>query len=174
MFKKILSAAFLVFGLALLSKGMIDFAKRQGIVTSQEVIISQVIAIEEPTKILLPELGIELPIHITEIIDRKWPTSETGVSYIKDSGRLGVSGNLIMYGHNWKNLLGDLNKVKVGDSIILSEQNGTDYSYQVAYIAEVSANDTSILADTVDERLTLYTCSGFLDQRRLVVVAKRV
>ncbi|OGM69990.1 hypothetical protein A2975_05285 [Candidatus Woesebacteria bacterium RIFCSPLOWO2_01_FULL_44_14] len=46
------------------------------------------------------------------------------------------------------------------------------YEYRVEEINEVYPNQTQVIAPTTDERLTLYTCSGFADTKRLIVVAK--
>ena len=48
------------------------------------------------------------------------------------------------------------------------------YSYEVVDIKEVYPNQTEVIEETDDETLTLYTCSGFADSKRLIVVAKRV
>ncbi len=174
MFKKFLSALFFISGIFLISLGFVDLAKRQGIITPEEVIPSPSLATEEPLLIFLPKVGIKLPIYPTEIKDRKWPTTESGVSYIKDSGRLGVSGNLVMYGHNWKNLLGSLKNSKVGDTLDIFSNQNKNHSYVIKYVATVDAKDVSILADTSSERITLYTCTGLLDSQRFVVVAERI
>ncbi len=172
--KKFLSATFLILGLFLISQGFVDLAKRQGIVTAQEDIVSPPLNTEEPLLIFLPKVNISLPIYPTEIKDRKWPTTESGVSYIKDSGKLGISGNLVMYGHNWKKLLGSLKHSKVGDTLSIFSNQNKNHFYVIKYVATVDAKDISILADTSAERITLYTCTGLFDSQRFVVVAERV
>lgn len=180
MFRKILATLFLFAGLLLIFQGLFDLSKRLGFYKPQ--VISQTfstapISTKEillPSKITLPSLSLDLPIEPTLLKDGKWPTSQFGVSFVENSGTLGYPGNLIFYGHNWKNILGDLRKIKVGEQISLHTKENQDFNYKVSYIAVVDASDVSILADTTDERITLYTCTGFLDQKRLVVVAKRV
>ncbi len=180
MFKKVLSTIFLVSGLLLTAQGLFDISKRLGyynLVTKSSTIYnipSSLTFQNIPSKISIKSLALTLPVESTEIKNGYWPTSQTGVSFLANSGNLGNKGNLIFYGHNWKNLLGNLHKVKTGDTLVVSGQNGQDFLYSIAYIATVNADDVSILADTNDERITLYTCTGFLDQKRLVVVAKRV
>ena len=48
------------------------------------------------------------------------------------------------------------------------------YTYEIKEIKEVFPNQTEVVAPTEDETLTLYTCSGFDDARRLIIIAKRV
>ena len=180
MFKKLLASIFFVAGIILILQGLFDISKRLGFykittsIQTTETSVSKTNSSTLPKNISIPTISLQLPVEPTLIKDSTWPTSQTGVSFLENSGKLGTVGNLIFYGHNWKNLLGSLHKVKVGENIVLHGQNGQDFHYSIAYIATVDANDVSILADSSDERITLYTCTGFLDQKRLVVVAKRV
>lgn len=177
MIKKILSTIFLVVGFLFIFQGLFDFSKRLGFykVPTKNIEFShKAQGTITPTKISISSLSLTLPVEPTLIKNGVWPTSQIGVSFLANSGNLGNAGNLIFYGHNWKNLLGNLKKVKINDKLVLAGSNGQDYLYSIAYIAEVSSNDISILSNTTDERITLYTCSGFLDKKRLVVVAKRV
>jgi LPXTG-site transpeptidase (sortase) family protein len=180
MLKKILSTIFLVAGLLFIFQGLFDLSKRLGLykvpVTTQQTDIRDLrteISIV-PTKIEINSLKLNLPVESTLIEKGTWPTSQTGVSFLKNSGTIGLPGNLIFYGHNWKTLLGNLKNIKVKDEIVLTDATGKNFIYTVAYIAQVDQKDVSILNNTTDERLTLYTCIGLLDQKRLVVVAKRV
>ncbi len=174
MFKKILATIFLITGLLFILQGIFDLSKRLGFYKTPTTISQSVIS-SFPAKITISSLNLNLPVEPTLLKnDGTWPTSQVGVSFLKDSGSMGTPGNLIFYGHNWKNLLGNLKQVKIKDSIVLTDAKGKSFIYSVAYIAQVDQFDTSILADTKDERLTLYTCIGFMDQKRLVVVAKRV
>lgn len=179
MLKKTLATIFFVAGLILIFQGALDITKRLGVYKVANTYQSTATDTKDypsslPAKISINSLSLKLPIEPTLIKNGYWPTSQTGVSFLANSGNLGSKGNLVFYGHNWKNLLGNLHKVKTGDTLVISGQNGQDFLYSIAYIATVNADDVSILADSSDERITLYTCTGFLDQKRLVVVAKRV
>ena len=48
------------------------------------------------------------------------------------------------------------------------------FNYTVSEIKEVIPSQIEVIAPTPDETLTLYTCSGFGDSMRLIVIAKRV
>lgn len=115
---------------------------------------------------------IELPIEDGRIQNGRWPLSNDSLVYLKDSGVVGQTGNAVIYGHNWDNLLGFLKNIKPGEKIRLTSSNNEHYSYIVETVQEVSADQTHILSPTDDKRLTLYTCSGLFDRKRLVVVAK--
>lgn len=125
-----------------------------------------------PKELSIESAGIFLPVVPSEIKNNKWQVTNEGVSYLKSSVFPGEEGNSILYGHNWPNLLGHLNKVKPGQKITIIYQDNSKKDFLVEYVSEVNPNQTSILNNSKDSRITLYTCSGFLDSKRLVVVAK--
>jgi len=55
---------------------------------------------------------------------------------------------------------------------VLTESNWFEYS--VEKIKEVKPDDLEVIKPTKDEILTIYTCSGFNDNKRLIIVAKRI
>jgi LPXTG-site transpeptidase (sortase) family protein len=124
-----------------------------------------------PTGIYIKSLSIRLPIILSKKKGDYWDTTSQGVSYLAGSPLPGENGNAILYGHNWGSILGNLYKVKPGDIIEVYFSNGDRNSFEIAYVQEVSPNDTSILKNTDDSRITLYTCSGIFDQKRFVVTA---
>lgn len=119
----------------------------------------------------IPSLGIDLPISEGEMKDNRWPTSTKSLIHVSTTKLPGNPGNSIIYGHNWKSQLGDLDQIKVGDSIEIVLSDNSKKIFIVSQIAEVSSNQSDLLEDSIDTRLTLYTCSGFLDSKRLVVIA---
>lgn len=122
--------------------------------------------------IQIESLDLSLGITPAEIKNNRWEASTTGISHLKSSVVPGQTGNSILYGHNWPNLLGKLNKAKPGDKITIIYNDNSKKDFEVEYIKEVTPSETSILENSIDKRITLYTCSGFLDSKRLVVVAK--
>jgi LPXTG-site transpeptidase (sortase) family protein len=125
-----------------------------------------------PTRISIPDLTIDLPVIPARIKDGHWPTTPVGVSYLTTSARPGEPGNSIFYGHNWPRLLGRLKKVQPGQIILLStSSNSAALKFQVDRVQTVSPSDISVLASTSYPQLTLYTCTGFSDSQRLVVIA---
>jgi len=123
-----------------------------------------------PSTISIPSLELILPVTHSDLRDGKWEISDSAVSYLSSSPVPGTKGNSVLYGHNWPSLLGELDRIKPGDRIKVSG-NGQEVNYLVYYVTTVSPSDVSIYDDTTDYRLTLYTCSGFMDSKRLVVTA---
>lgn len=128
-------------------------------------------SLNTPTRIVIEDLKIDAPIRSAQKDGKKWQTFTDAVSYLSTSPAPGEEGNSILYGHNWKNLLWDLKKAKVGQKITVKYIDGSEKSFITKYIQEVKPDQTSILDKSSDKRITLYTCSGFLDTKRFVVVA---
>ncbi len=126
----------------------------------------------QPLAITLPTLNKTLPIYPSSVSKDTWQTSASGVSYLSSSSLPGEKGNSILYGHNWPNLLGGLAKIRPGDDITVVFTDGSVREFVVAYTTTVSKSQVEILKSSEDSRLTLYTCSGFLDSQRFVVTAK--
>lgn len=129
-------------------------------------------SVSDPQGIIIDSAKIALDIYPAEIKDNRWESTSKGVSFLKTSAMPGGVGNSIMYGHNWSNLLGNLEKVKPGDKIKIVYKDNSINDFQIEYITKVNPDDISVLKNSEDSRLTLYTCTGLLDSKRLVVVAK--
>jgi sortase A len=127
-----------------------------------------------PTGIKIPRISVSLPIVSTKIINGQWQDSKTGVAHLETSPIPGQTGNSILYGHNWSNLLGRLNLLRSGDEIEIVFDDQTSKKFLVTYTQIVTPDQVSILNPTKDVRLTLYTCTGFLDSKRFVVVASPI
>lgn len=127
----------------------------------------------KPAKIYIPKMDRILPVADGYLIENRWIVSETGVSYYTDSAIPG-HGNSVLYGHNRKGILGGLWRLDEGDFVYVILKNGHFVKYQVSEEKEIKPTQVEILAKTQDSRLTLYTCSGFLDTARFVVTANQV
>ena len=124
-----------------------------------------------PMFLIIDDLDIDLPVLPSEINNNRWGTTTKGVSYLKSSVKPGDVGNSIIYGHNWKSLLGNLINAKPGQEIKVVNSNGSTESFKIEYVQTVNPGQVSILDQTTDARLTVYTCTGFLDTKRFVVTA---
>lgn len=125
----------------------------------------------KPVRIQIKDLGINLHLYPAGMKNYRWESTTKGVSYLTSSPLPGEEGNSILYGHNWQNLLGNLRKAKPGQMIQIFFDNGTEKTFTIEGTATVSPSQTSVLDQTRDKRITLYTCTGFLDQKRFIAVA---
>lgn len=100
--------------------------------------------------------------------------TDRGGSYLVGTPMPGEIGNSIIYGHNYANIFGRLVEVRPGDKVVVKMLDGTERNFEVRATQEVGPEQTLVLEQTKDSRLTIYTCSGLFDSRRFVVVASRV
>ena len=180
--RKSFLSLFLSIFLILLGAFLIFFSTfRSGLGWTQDSQISQNMiesSANEPTakpaKLNIPKIERTLDISDGFVEDNRWKISSTGVSYLITSGKLGEVGNVVLYGHNTRDVLGGLWRVQNGDIVEVTGEDGKIFKYEIFERKEVKPNAVEILDQTDDSRLTIYTCSGFLDTARFVVVGKLV
>lgn len=129
----------------------------------------------KPRRIVIENLGIDVAVENSQIIDGIWEISETNASFLITSAEPGTVGNVVIYGHNRQNIFGKLvNRVKSGQHIKLVTEDGQEYFYQVDQVVVVKPNEVGVVLPTKYEVLTVYTCTGFFDSQRLVVRARPI
>lgn len=122
-----------------------------------------------PTQISVPVVNINLNISPGIISGDDWTLYDDKASWLSTSATLG-KGNVIVYGHNLDNILGNLKNVKIGEDIII-HSNEKEFLYNVTEKKAVSPNDTESVLSS-ENQLTLYTCDGAFDRKRLIVIGK--
>lgn len=127
----------------------------------------------KPYKLYIPRMSKILYVSDGIYQNGSWTTTLAGVSFYTDSALPG-KGNTVIYGHNTKDIIGGLWRIKDGDYIYIVVANGDFVKYRVYERKEIKPTQVEIMNPTADSILTLYTCSGTLDSARYVVVAKRV
>ena len=125
-----------------------------------------------PVRLVIKNLKLDLPIFPAKINGQEWETTTKGISWLKFTPVPGEKGNSIIYGHNWENLLGKLERIRPGAKIEIIYADGSKKIFAVNSTAIVSPKDVSVLKQAEDSRITLYTCAGFFDEKRLVIVGK--
>lgn len=127
---------------------------------------------ELPKRIIIPDLSINLEVRKAEIISGFWEVFSDGAAWGSGSGLPGEAGNQVIFAHAREGLFLPLKNIKTDMAIyVLTDDNW--YGYKVKEIKEVYPDQIEVISPTEDETLTLYTCSGFKDSKRLIVVAKR-
>jgi LPXTG-site transpeptidase (sortase) family protein len=104
----------------------------------------------------------------------EWGVSSDVASYLIQSARPGEAGNIILYGHNTRKILGNIRAFKGYETITLTLSDGSTREYKIESMHEVSPQKVEYLSPTDTETLTIYTCSGLMDAKRFVVVAKPI
>jgi LPXTG-site transpeptidase (sortase) family protein len=124
-----------------------------------------------PVRITIKDLKMDLPIIPAKVQNGIWETTTQGASYLVSSPIPGKTGNSIIYAHDWQSLFGPLHNIQRDMTIVIEYKDKSIKSFIVKGTAVVSNDQTSILEPSSDKRLTLYTCTGFLDSQRLVAIA---
>lgn len=121
-----------------------------------------------PAAISIPAVNLNLPVAAATIVNNQWTLFDDRVSWLTTSKMPG-EGNVILFAHNRAHLFGDLKKVETGAEITV-QSGDKKYSYLVTEKRKVTPNDVeAVLSD--GDQLTLYTCDGSFDQKRLIVIA---
>lgn len=126
-----------------------------------------------PLRVIIPSVSIDLPIRPAQVIKGKWEVFEDSASFGLGSASPGTVGNSVVFAHARKGYFLPLRGIKK-DNLIYILTTRDWYTYRVDTIKEVLPTDISVIAPTDDETLTLYTCSGFADSKRIIVAAKRI
>jgi LPXTG-site transpeptidase (sortase) family protein len=124
---------------------------------------------QAPTNIKIPKLNLDLAISPSRIKDNNWEVFNDRVAWLSTSSIPG-RGNSILYAHNTQGLFANLYKLKTGDEIDIF----VDDKWIAFYVTQTKRiNPTDIASITSDKnRLTIYTCDGAFDKKRLVVYAE--
>ncbi len=121
-----------------------------------------------PKSIGIKSIGISLMVAPGAIEDNTWTLFLDKASWLVTSKTPG-KGNVIIYAHNRPGLFGDLKKVTIGAEIQIDDGKHI-HDYVVSEKRKIVPSDVNgVLSDK--NQLTLYTCDGVFDQRRLVVIA---
>lgn len=123
-----------------------------------------------PTKLQIPKIDLDIPIEERTIKDGVWMISDNVISHLDRSARPGEDGNIVLYGHNRQEILGKLRLIKAGDYVFVTS-GVVVHKYKIVSKVETSPDNLAYVLPKNNEILTIYTCTGFLDSKRLVVQA---
>jgi len=126
---------------------------------------------EAPVLISIPQADIAVEVVPGAVHNGIWSIAPVG-NYLVSSGLPGEGSNIVLYGHNNRAVFGNLDKVEVGSVVLLVDQEGARHEYEIYNKYSTSPDDDEPLQPGLRETVTIYTCTGFLDSRRLIVQAR--
>lgn len=117
----------------------------------------------------VPRLNIKVP--VLEGTDNK--SLQVSAGHFEETGALG-KGNYCIAGHNstiYAEIFNDLDQIRIGDEMYLidNDTNRTKYLYIVMEYKTVEPNQTEVLNDYGDNRITVISCTDDGTQRQVVV-----
>lgn len=125
-----------------------------------------------PIRILIPALSIDLPVKEAKVVNGYWEVFADSAAFGLGSAYPDEIGNQVIFAHAREGLFLPLRKVKIGQNIMVLTRDKW-YSYKIKEIKEVLPNQTDVIAPTKETILTLYTCSGFSDNKRFIVISEK-
>lgn len=128
---------------------------------------------EIPTQIIIPSVAIDIPVKESKIVNGYWEVFENSAGWGEGSAAPDEIGNQVIFAHARQGLFLPLQNVKSGQKVYILTDNKF-YTYEVESIHEVNPSETEVIKPTPDSVLTLYTCSGLADSKRLIVKAKKI
>lgn len=125
----------------------------------------------KPKQIIISDVNINLPIIETAITNNIWEIAGNGASHLRISSKPGELGSIILYGHNTNNRFGPILGLVPDEFITIITTDGKNHVYKITKTVELAPSQVDIF-EQKEETLILYTCSGFADLKRFVVIAK--
>lgn len=123
-----------------------------------------------PVSIAATAIGLDAKVEILETVNGAMqdPTTPDQAAWYKETAKLGASGNTVMAGHlnYWgvpEGVFFALDQLKAGDTIAITGNDGTVYTYVVDWVKQVDATvapGADIVGETAQPSLTLLTCGG--------------
>lgn len=126
-----------------------------------------------PVRIMIAALQIDLLVKEAKVIKGFWEVFPDSAAFGLGSAYPDESGNQVIFAHAREGLFLPLRKAQIGQNVMVLTKDKW-YSYKIKEIKEVLPNQTEVIAPTKEAILTLYTCSGFSDSKRLIVTAERI
>lgn len=126
-----------------------------------------------PVKIIVPSIGVSLPVATAKIAYNTWEVNPKGASFGESTTLPGNEGNSVIFAHARPHLFGNLPEVKPGEYIhIFTDKDW--FVYQVEETLVVNPENVEVIFANGGYELTLYTCTGYQDTQRFVVKAHLV
>lgn len=136
---------------------------------------STVLVVGKPTRVVIPRIGIDLPV-IDGIYDPKtqsWSLTSNKAQFATvTSPSNNQTGDTLLYGHNTAEVFYQTANLVVGDRLLIYTDNNHVFEYTYTSSKTTTPTDTSIFSYTGKPQVTLLTCNGwFSSYRRLMFFA---
>lgn len=153
-------------------KSVVSFSQ-EPVTVDKNLLSDKVRQKNPPVRLLIASAIIDVPVKEARVIKGYWEVFSDTAGWGVGSAYPDEKGNTVIFAHAREKLFLNLRKVKIGDEITVFTQDKW-YKYKIENIREVFPSQTEVIAPTAEAVLTLYTCTGFSDTKRLIVTAKKV
>lgn len=128
---------------------------------------------KSPIRIIIPGVEVDVAVREAPVVNGYWQVFADTAGFGSGSSYPQENGNTVIFAHAREYLFLPLKQATVGQNIYVMTKSGW-FVYQIKTIKEVVPSQKEVISPTTDATLTLYTCSGFSDSKRLIVTAKRL
>ncbi len=140
-------------------------------VVHQEPVFQLQLITGKPTRIVIPDSGIDLVVEEGQYSDsdRSWTLSRSNAQYAMNTTLANnFTGNTLIYGHGTAEVLGKLNDTTpaIGAEALVYTSEGRIFSYRFENVRNLAPDDTSIFDYTGPAILTVQTCRGEFSEWR--------
>lgn len=125
-----------------------------------------------PLRIIMPALGMDVSVREAKVVKGYWEVFGDAAGFGLGSSYPDEVGNQVIFAHAREGLFLPLRNAKLNQQVYVMTKDYW-YSYTITNIKDVLPSQLEVIAPTSDSTLTLYTCTGFADSKRLIVIAKK-
>jgi LPXTG-site transpeptidase (sortase) family protein len=129
----------------------------------------------KPVKIIIPGLGIDLPVDegFYNASNASWTLSGYHAQFAMLSYYANdTQGNTFIYGHNNKFVFGPIKNISPNSDAMVYTDNGHVFSYIFEQTYAVTPDNTSVFTYQGPSILTIQTCSGNWNEQRQMYTFK--
>ncbi|MDQ3239317.1 MAG: sortase [bacterium] len=125
-------------------------------------------------RLVIPSLSLGLPIIRVPIENGTWEVFEGVANFAEATSEFnGLAGNSVLYGHNKPDAFRPISGLKAKD-LVNVQTTKYQFTYEVYELVSVVPNNMDIVQPGSEKQLTLLTCNGKFDEKRLAVKSRLV
>lgn len=122
----------------------------------------------EIQSLAIPAIDLILPVEKSLVANDEWLITDALTAYHGEGTALpGRNGPMVIFAHARPGLFGNLSQLAQGDTILVKGKNNI-YVYRVATQEIVSPENVSFLDEIDKHHITLFTCYGPNDEKRIL------
>lgn len=121
--------------------------------------------------IYIPAIGLDQPLNIMANVDDQAPL-DAGPSWLSQTSWPGLPGNCVLAGHRstFTQPFHDLDQLAAGDTVVLTDDAGSSFTYVVDRIFTVNPNQVEVMKPTPNATFTMITCHPIGSSRQRLIV----
>lgn len=149
---------------------IVDAMKQENI-TKKEIPFQKIDEPGKPKRLVIPTLQMGLPIVTVPMENGTWRVEEGVANFAEETSPFnGDVGNSVLFGHNKPDAFRPMSALKKGD-VVYVQTSTYQFAYEVTEVTTTNPKNIDVMRPGTDRELTLITCNGFFDEKRLIIKA---